>query len=254
MALLHVHFTSEVLGFGSSMDVILPEKPCPYPDGKWPTIYLLHGYGGNHTNWQRRSAIELYLHDKNLAAVMPSVHNGFYTDMAHGPAYWTYVSCELPAICERMFPLSQRREDRFAAGLSMGGYGAMKLGLRCPDRYAAVASLSGVVDVVHAEQGADPTMMRHLEDVFGSLEALRDSEDDVPAVARRLIASGAEKPHIYMACGTEDFLYGNNQQFLAEFAGPLSITYEEGPGVHDWYFWDAYIQRVLAWLPIKQIP
>lgn len=252
MALLHVNFNSEVLELKVSMDVILPERPCPYESGKWPTLYLLHGLSDDHTVWQRRTRIEWYVEKMNLAVVMPAVERSFYTDMKHGLNYWTFVSEELPAICERMFPLATAREDRFAAGLSMGGYGAIKLGFLQPDRFAAVASLSGAVDMVglaHSQPHREEK--DYFADVFGTLEDLTGSDNDLVSVAQRHLAAGTQMPKVYMACGTEDFLYENNQGFLAAFGEPLQITYEEGPGDHNWDFWDTYIRHVLAWLPIR---
>lgn len=151
-------------------------------------------------------------------------------------------------MCERMFPLAKEREKRYVAGLSMGGYGAFKLGLVHPDRYAAAASLSGAVDVLslidHAEQPST------FANIYGERSAVEGSDSDLFAAARRLIARGGQMPRFYMACGTEDFLYENNQDFLRAFQAPLSITYEEGPGEHTWDFWDAYLPRVLAWMGI----
>lgn len=251
MALLSIDFRSEILAFNTCAQVIMPEKPCPLPEGKWPTLYLLHGFGGDHTAWQRFSSIERYVRDMNLAVIMPSVHNGFYTDMKHGERYWTFISEELPAVCERMLPLSDRRENRFAAGLSMGGYGALKLGLLRPERYAAIASLSGAVDMGAYAEGKD-TGLDAQYTIFGTIQEFLGSDNDLPAVARRQIAAGATLPAVYMAIGTEDFLYQINQGFLAEFQDALHIHYEEGPGGHDWLFWDTYIARVLQWLPLAE--
>ena len=248
MALLHVNFYSDLLELACSMDVILPETVSPRPDGKWPALYLLHGLSDDHTIWQRRTSIERHVAGRNLAVIMPTVQRGFYTDMRHGAPYWTFISEELPALCERLFPIAPERGARFAAGLSMGGYGAFKLGLRRPDRYAAVASLSGVVDVVQSIE----TLHRHSDafyaDIFGPLETLRGSDNDLCAVASRLIASGAPRPRFYQSCGTEDFLYPINVDFYRRFGRALDITWEDGPGTHSWALWDAYIQRVLDWM------
>ncbi len=248
MALLQANFFSEVLRLHMSMDVILPERVCTRPDGKWPVLYLLHGLSDDHTIWRRMTSIERYARGRDLCVVMPTVHRSFYTDMKHGGRYWTFISEELPTVCERMFPISTAREDRFAAGLSMGGYGALKLGLRCPERFAAVASLSGAVDMVALSETDEARGDAFWTDIFGSLNELRGSENDLAAVAERLIAGGSPRPRFYVACGTEDYLYANNAGFLARFGKPLDITYEEGPGVHSWDFWDAYIQRALRWM------
>lgn len=251
MALLQVHFSSDALELKTAMNVVLPERPCPHADGKWPTLYLLHGLSDDESVWGRRTSVERYADEKDIAVVMPAVQRSFYTDMRHGLRYWTFVSSELPEICERMFPLSIVREGRFAAGLSMGRYGAFKLGLRKPDRYAAVASLSGAVDVAGlADIPHDAEQERFFADIFGELDLLPGSDDDLCAVSDRLIASGQTPPKMYMACGVDDFLYENNQGFLRRFGKPFAITYEEGPGAHTWTFWDTYIQRALDWLPL----
>jgi len=139
MALLHCNFYSQVLRVAASMDVILPERAC-LAGARVPVLYLLHGLSDDHTIWQRRTSIERYAEARQIAVVMPAVGRSFYTDMAAGPAYWTYVSEEIPALASALFPLSDQRRDCCVAGLSMGGYGALKLGLRCPGRFAAAAT------------------------------------------------------------------------------------------------------------------
>ena len=146
MALLHVNFFSDVLAISASMDVILPQKVSRQvgmgsagSDKPLPVLYLLHGMSDDHTIWQRRTSIERYVAELPLIVVMPTTGRGAYTDMKHGYRYWTYISEELPQIVHEFFPqASWRREDTFAAGLSMGGYGAFKLGLRCPDKFGTL--------------------------------------------------------------------------------------------------------------------
>lgn len=282
MALMHVNFYSQALGIACSMDVILPELAqgigvdgMPSWDGVelLPVLYLLHGTSHDHTICQRRTSIERYVSGKKLAVVMPAVARSTYTDQVHGYDYWTFVSEELPSICQKLFRISPRREDNFAAGLSMGGYGAMKLGLRCPEKYAAVASLSGGLDRLSAQMKqysakelSDPAFLRELKksdpvaydrasdflDTFGSVAEYSGSDNDLFAVLERLAKVGGPFPDIYMAIGTEDFHYEPNQRFRAkldEYGVPY--TYEEGPGIHEWAFWDKYIQNVIRWLPIK---
>ena len=155
MALLHVDFFSDVLGMCAEMDVILPERTRGQigmegkrGEGKYPVLYLLHGMSDDHTIWQRRTSIERYAADYGIAVVMPSTQLGWYTDMQIGLPWFTYITQELPAICRSFFPnMSEKREDTFVAGLSMGGYGALKCALRAPETYCAAASLSGAVDV-----------------------------------------------------------------------------------------------------------
>jgi len=151
MALVHCDFFSEALGLSTSMCVILPQATGGGQIGmasaaaakQHPALWLLHGLSDDHTIWQRRTSIERYVAPLGLAVVMPAGGRSFYADMAHGLRYWTFLSEELPALARSFFPLSEAREDNFVAGLSMGGYGAFKWALRCPQQFAAAASLSG---------------------------------------------------------------------------------------------------------------
>jgi S-formylglutathione hydrolase FrmB len=144
-----------------------------------------------------------------------------------------------------LFPLSHEREDTFVAGLSMGGYGAFKLALRCPEKFAAAASLSGALDLVSRLSH----FKKDFDLIFGG--AIPPEEDLFP-LAERLAASEGPKPKLYQACGTEDYLFDGNRKFLQHARDlQLELEYEEGPGSHNWGFWDLYIQRVLAWLPIR---
>ena len=152
MALIQCDFYSEVLQLSTSMNVILPQPAR----SRYPVLYLLHGLSDDHTIWLRRTSIERFVDPLGLAVVMPAVHRSFYTDMAAGNRYWTFVGRELPALVRAFFPVSRRREDTFVAGLSMGGYGAFKLALSFPQRFAAAASLSGALDQAGAMQHVDP--------------------------------------------------------------------------------------------------
>jgi putative tributyrin esterase len=207
----------------------------------------------DHTIWQRRTSIERYVSEMGIAVVMPTVHLSFYSDMKYGLKYWTFISQELPTICREFFPnMSDRREDTFAAGLSMGGYGALKLGLGASETYGAVACLSGALDMASALSSDtindDNGVFRN---IFGSVEDLVNSENDLMAEAIRLKESGKPLPKIYIWCGTEDFLYEQNRtakKRLEELG--YELTYEESPGDHQWKYWDEKIQTVLQWLPL----
>ena len=149
MTYLCASVNSWSLGIKTNVRLLLPDlEPgqAPPPEG-YAVLYLLHGYTGDGGDWMRLSRLERYLENKQAVAVMPDGGKGFYTDTCSGDAYWTYLSQELPQFIETNFAVSNRRERTFAAGLSMGGYGALKLALRRPERYAAAASFSGVVDV-----------------------------------------------------------------------------------------------------------
>ena len=263
MPFLETHAFSTALRMSTTFNVILPQTASRsqigiagaggVPERGWPTLYLLHGLSDDETIWMRRTSIERYVAPLGLAVVMPRVDRSWYADTNSGLAYWTWVSEELPNLCESMFRLSNRREDRFVAGLSMGGYGAFKLGLSLPERYAAAASLSGAVMAPdYFKQPRDPAVLPELRAIFGDLEAVAGSDNDLTTLARRTVEAG-DPPILYQCCGTGDFLYDQNVRFrdFAKEIG-LEVIYEEHPDdVHEWGYWDRMIQRVLQWLPLK---
>ena len=256
MILNEVNFFPETLGLRSTMYVLLPQRTLAEMKSKrapkYRTLYLLHGHSDDHTAWMRVSSIERYVEDLNLAVVMPAVHLSFYNDMAHGGKYWQFISEEVPAIARDMFPLSSKREDNFVAGLSMGGYGAFKLALTHPDRFAAAASLSGALDiwaVVNPRSDRNNKLwLAEMSTVFGDLSKVPGSKHDLIALAKKA-AKGPVKPRLYQCCGTEDILHADNIRFLEAVRKlPLDLAYKEGPGEHNWAYWDMMIQHVLTWM------
>lgn len=256
MILNEVNFFSETLGMRSTIYVLLPQRRLLTGNIKRTpacrTLYLLHGHSDDHTAWMRWSSIEKYAEGLNLAVVMPAVHLSFYTDMLHGGKYWQFISEEIPAFVRNTFSLSSARKDNFVAGLSMGGYGAFKLALTHPDRFAAAASLSGAVDireVVKAHNDpANRAWLVGMRNVFGDLSKVPGSKHDLFALAKK-VAKTPVRPRLYHCCGTEDFLHADNIRFRdAVRKLPLDLTYEEGPGEHAWPYWDKMIQNVLKWM------
>lgn len=256
MALIRCDFFSEVLGLSTSMTVLLPQATSAQVGvtgvaarRHHPTLYLLHGLSDDDTIWVRHTSIERYVAPLGLAVVMPQVHRSFYMDELAGGRYWTFLTEELPAVAGSFFHLSDRREETFVAGLSMGGYGAFKWALRHPDRFAAAASLSGALDVAELQR------TRAVEDlarrVFDGKMVTGTPEDLLTLLET---TSPADAPPLYLACGTNDDLYEDNLRFadLATRRGfPLAAHFTPG-GEHDWAYWDARIQDVLAWLPLDR--
>ena len=260
MALIQCDFFSDVLGLCMTMHVILPQQTSEQiglegktTSGRHPILFLLHGLSDDHSIWLRRTSIERYVAPLGLAVVMPAVHRSFYADMKHGDKYWTYISEEIPSLAREFFPLSDQRDQTFVAGLSMGGYGAFKLALNCPEAFCAAASLSGVLCLEWSEwyEQATPDMQEQLNNTFGDGAAYKGSRNDLAARANSLCKTGILKPKLYQCCGTDDSLLEANRRFK-QFIEPLGFdyTYEEEPGAHEWGYWDTKIKRVLEWLPL----
>lgn len=252
MALLETRFDSQTLDLSLGLNVILPEHPQAW--GTPPAVlYLLHGLSDDHTIWSRRTSIERYAYDYNLVIVMPDAYKSFYCDMAHGSDYWRFLSSELPMLVKRWFKVSDDWRNTFVAGLSMGGYGAFKLALGNPGQYAAAASLSGSLDIAsHIHDDWDESRMRAFEAVFGELESVPSSGNDLMASLKNL--QQVPETAFYACVGTDDYLYQDSVTFRdAATAAGLKLDYEESAGSHDWAFWDTHIQRVLEWLPAEKL-
>lgn len=256
MAHLRCDFYSDALGLSTTMTVLLPQQTRTQigltgraSDAPPPVLYLLHGLSDDDTIWLRRTSIERYAAPLGLAVVMPQVHRSFYSDQAYGGAYWTFLSEELPSIVHSLFRVSSDPAETYVAGLSMGGYGALKWALTYPDRFAAAASLSGAVNLTGLRTGRarsdDPRMF---ERIFGD-EPIPESADIFALLAK----AGKAAPNLYVGCGTEDALEPDNRALVTaiEQAG-LEVRTSFVPGEHEWGLWDREIQQVLDWLPLPR--
>lgn len=259
MALIQVNFVSSALQRTVPLQVILPVDKLT-PDGRLPeekkfkTLYLLHGFLGNYTDWVSGTRIQRWAEERDLAVVMPSGDNAFYVDRpATGNCYGQFIGEELVEVTRRMFPLSRKREDTFIGGLSMGGFGAMRNGLKYHDTFSTIISFSGVLQMLEPT-AAKPRRADLIfqEGLFGDLEKAAKSDKNPVWLAKDL-AGSRELPKIYLACGTEDHLITHSRSFRdLLIANGFDVTYEEGPGGHEWDFWDTYIKKAIDWLPLDE--
>ncbi len=249
MALIDVKFYSEALGMQTEAYVVLPQRDTMgeigiaqnASDKKYPVLYLLHGLSDDHSIWLRRTSIERYATEYGICVVMPCGHRSFYMDMKYGLKYFTYIAKELPARMCEFFPISDKREDTYICGNSMGGYGALKIALRQSDRFSAAAGLSSAADI-HRDGFHDVKIA-----AFGPEEII-PPEEDLFYLAKEN-KNKPQKPRIFMGVGYDDFLYEENLRLKKCFEETgYDFTYRESEGSHNWAFWDEYVQYVLAWI------
>ena len=218
---------------------------------RFQVLYLLHGATGDCTVWSRYTSIERYARQRNLAVVCASVGNSFYADMVHGGKYLTYMTQELPTFIGRMFPVSEKREDTFIVGNSMGGFGAYRIAMEQPERFCCAVSLSGALDVISMARMYANDPSGGFSAVFAPEDLMPGSDNDLIALAEKRMKEGRMLPKFYQCCGTEDFLYAMNTSFHDRFRKlDVDLVYDESKGIHDWEYWDTQIRKVLEWLPL----
>ena len=266
MAFIQMSILSKSLMRTVPVNVILPADKMVFPGMPEPpekpfkTLYLLHGVFGSYIDWVNGTRIQRYAEEHDLAVVMPSGDNAFYVDQPGANNYYgEFVGKELVELTRKMFPLSRKREDTFIGGLSMGGYGAMRNGLKYWENFGCIVALSGalLVEDVAKRTNDDPFFLNrrdYAEACFGDLSKILDSDKNPKYLVRRLKKEGRPIPRIYMACGDADSLLPANQDmaaFLKEQGA--DVTFEVGPGAHEWDFWDTYIRKAIEWLPTDKV-
>lgn len=261
MAIIDVNFYSNKLNKMVTYKAIVPidgpsleKKNVEFKPFK--TLYLLHGIMGNYTDWTSYTNVITYANKHGLAVIMPSGDNSFYVDQKDANnLYGEYIGEELVNETRKLLPLSKRREDTFIGGLSMGGYGAIRNGLKYASTFGAIIGLSsGLIQdaVINVKEDTNEGVFnnkRYFQSVFGDISKLKGSDMDVEALVTTLITNQVDIPRIYLACGREDFLIAPNRGFH-QFLDKNSIphTYVEDEGSHTWDFWDKYINLAIKWL------
>ena len=243
----------------TSISVILPsdnlhflqdtEEIVPQP---YKTLYLLHGLYGSDDIFLANTSIQKFAEDHGIAIVIPCGENSFYVDNEKAHAYYgEYVGQELLDITRNIFPLSDKREDTFIAGFSMGGYGAIRNGLKYFQNFSKIGMISAALitdEIVDYSDSSNVLRSRDFyESVFGNLSDVKNSDKD----PKYLIENCPDVPDIYMACGVDDFLFEKNADFY-DFLKYKNIdaTFVEAPGEHTWEFCDKYIKKFIETLSL----
>lgn len=254
MAVIKMNFLSQCLGMQTNVTICLPSfsfadlmagrKDVYVPGMKYQVLWLLHGGSGDDSDYVNFSNITRYADDNKIAVVMPADYNASYEDTER-VKYQTFVAEELPKMCRAIFPFSDKREDNFIAGLSMGGGGTGKIALKYPENYAGALIMS-------AGGSLNP---------FKPREGMPAPKYDGPApheilqqTAKDNVAQGKKLPKFYITCGDKDFAL-EGAQFARDFLKETGydVFYEEVPGYgHEWDFWDLTLRKALKeWFPIR---
>ncbi len=214
-------------------------KPSHKPIEKYPVLYLLHGMGNNHSTWCGYSNVEFFAEERNIAVVMISGENKAYiNNSASGDNFYDFIKSELPEFVEAMFPISNKPEDTYIAGLSMGGYGTLVHALSYPEKFCAFGAFSAAVEL-------NPSV------ISGGEDRGIDSNYDPLTLANNIAGEGKKFPKAYIACGEEDFLYKANVQFVKQLSDlGADVNWVSVPNYqHEWRFWNIQIEAFLDWIP-----
>lgn len=230
--------------------VVLPPGYKTGGSERFSVIYLLHGLTGHFNNWTDKTSLNLYAQNYKSIIVTPEGGDGWYTDSVSKPneRYESYVIQELIPEIDKKFRTLTTRDKRAIAGLSMGGYGALKFGLKYPDKFILAGSFSGALGAASITEKQFPGAIgKTIDGIFGPAESEARKSNDIFAIIRTMTPEKIKTmPFLYIDCGTEDFLFQNNRQFIELLIekGVLH-EYRQLPGAHDWKYWDKQVQEFL---------
>jgi len=251
MAFFSGNIYSKSMLVDTQLNIILPQDGRRYEGAGSPkTLILLHGLSDNASTWYRKTSIERYAEHYDLTVVMPEVQRSWFQDMVHGHKMYTYITEELPKIIDSLFKSSVKREDMMVAGISMGGYGAIRCAFGRPDRFGYCGALSGAYDLKSLLKMSSETasvlegLHKDIPAIFGEGAEIPE-EVSIPSILKEAKRNGM-MPKLYMMCGTEDFLYPSTidiRNYCMDLG--LDMTYEEVTGFHEWDIWDDAIKKML---------
>ena len=245
-------FQSEALGRPMKYRVILPAGYVESA-GRYPVLYLLHGLTGDYTDWEQKTRIDEYAANYRLIIVMPDAGNSWYANSAGNPQnrYEDYIAKDLVREIDSHYRTLQLRTARYIGGLSMGGYGALKFGLKYPMTFSFAASSSGAQSAVHTGAGANSPWSKEVtqefNQIFGAAGSTARTENELSTIIAK--ADPKTAPFLYLDCGTEDALLNVNRDTAAQLQkGGFRFEYRERPGRHEWIYWDHQVREVLRLL------
>lgn len=262
MAYIRLDFLSESLRKITTLSIVIPndvpeeeKEDNIHYKRNMKTLYLLHGFTGNHTDWICGTNIHTLCKKYNFAVVCPSGDNSFYVDREMtGCKYGTFVGKEVVEYTRKMLNLSGKREDTYIGGYSMGGYGAILNGMKYHQTFSKIIAFSSGLFIDELLEAGDAyedglTNPAYRLEVFGDLKTLENSEKNPKFVIEQIKKKKGIIPELYLACGTEDFLIGNNRRFVEHLnKNQIPVIYKEESGKHDWDYWNKALEPAIGWL------
>ncbi len=229
--------------------VLVPKEYKDKPYSRYSVVYLLHGLTGHYTNWTDKTGVAEYAFNHQFIIVTPEGDNGWYTDSVATPTdkYESYIIKELIPEIDKKYRTLADREHRMIAGLSMGGYGGMKFGLKYPEMFSLAGSFSGALGAMSFTEKNAGNIGKGIDVVFGPEDGDTRKANDIFRIVRDLTPETIKSlPFFYQSCGTEDFLFANNRDFDALLIEKkVPHEFREHPGIHDWVFWNDQVREFL---------
>lgn len=262
MAVIQLNFYAKSLCKGTNVHIIIPnDAPLEMLKGNenyerpMKTLFLLHGFSGSSIDWITGSNIVELSLKYNMAVVLPSGDNSFYLNgKGTGSAYETFTGAELVDYVQKTFRLALKKEDTYIGGLSMGGFGALHTGIKYSDTFGKIFALSSalIVDTIKDMESETQDAIAdydYYERVFGNLKELEQSDKNPAYLAKIKTEKGEKIQPIFMACGKQDFLIEQNRTFREKLSSlGIEVIYEESDGIHDWKFWNEYLEPAIQFL------
>jgi S-formylglutathione hydrolase FrmB len=219
----------------------------------FPVLYLLHGLYGDYLNWDTRTGLEGYAENLPIIVVMPDAGNSWYTNSARDPRdkFEDYLAKDVIAEIDSKYRTVRGRNGRAIAGLSMGGYAAIKLALKYPDSFIVAGSLSGALDAAGELDGRVAQFHDQLVRVYGPAGDETRRDNDVFLLVEGVATS--RLPYLYLACGEQDeYFVMTNHRFIERLsARKITYEYHETSGAHQWDYWDRSLRLMLPLIAAK---
>ena len=272
MAHLTIHFNSKTTGLATALRIVLPIEFPRNEQSDYeaevakrpplPVLWLLHGGSDNYTSWNQYTLVQYYADQYGYAVIMPDAQQSSYANMAYGPKWLDYFRYELPEYIFSHFNLSQKREDNFIAGMSMGGTGTVKLALLQPERFSVAVPLASAVEVPRryaegrwdrvpggAPRNGKPSAFNDVYGCDDNPTAILGTNEDCFYLLKKNIDEGVELPKFCHCQGTEDHTYNGNCEYRA-YARDLGLELDwiSEPGMHNWDSWNLYLPEVFRYI------